>query len=92
MQLLRSLSGQLREGGNMVTINKCIDVDIDVEVNMEDFTDEEIIEEVQLRDLALIFHNDTVDQLYWAYTGKNQKLVDELIRELFYQELGKIVV
>lgn len=76
----------------MISINKSVEVDVDIEIDLDEFSDEDLVEEMQRRNLSLAFHNDVVVELYWAYATKNKLLVEEKLKELFYEELGKIVV
>lgn len=66
-------------------------VDVDVEVDLEEFDDEELLEEVASR--GLVSPENTkflVQQLYEDYTSGSTESFDRHLKELFYQALGRV--
>jgi len=79
------------------TVSKYVDVEIDVELS--DFDTEDLIEELEVRGINVPDEdvigqksptNLQIEELYIAYTLKQTDKVDELLRELFYDTLGRI--
>ena len=62
----------------------------EVEVELSDFEDEDLLEEVELRGLKTE-PSELLQQLHDAYILKQTDAVDRILRELFHEELGRIV-
>lgn len=67
----------------MVTISKYIEVDVDVEVDITDFTDEEIVDELHRRKISTLIYNPVLKELFWAYSAKDSMLVDKKLKNCF---------
>lgn len=65
---------------------------VDVDIYLEDFDDDELITELTARNYIVTepSDNNTVMQLYESYTKKDTAKVDELLKELFNDQLGRI--
>jgi hypothetical protein len=65
----------------------------DVEPNLSDFSDKEIIKEFVDRGLQSFtksrIHEDILE-LYEAYTFSQAERVDRILRQIFYEEIGRI--
>ena len=64
-------------------------VDVDLDIDLSNFTDEEIEDEYEERGLAKIDSNEVAEQLY--LTISMGKPTDDLIREFIYQSTGRII-
>lgn len=75
---------------------KTVSVDVDVDIDLEDFDDDDIIDIIESRGYTVIdanLHSDTVletiQEMYQRRrTGQDYQ---DLLNELFYKVLGKIV-
>lgn len=65
------------------------DVTIELDDAIDYIDDNDLLEEVKRR--KLIKPNPLMQTLHMAYTRDNQRLLDETIRELIWEELGIIV-
>lgn len=79
-----TLCGYLK-GHSMPYIEK----EVEVWVDLEDFDDDELLKEMQSRDIAFSGGNlRIIQQIYDAY--RLDKDYDDKLRELFYNALGRI--
>ncbi len=67
--------------------------EVEVDVELSDFDDEDIIEEYDRRDLEnrQRSDDDVISKLHYAYTQGQKDQVELLMRDLFYEKLGRIV-
>ena len=66
--------------------------EVEVDVELSEFEDEDLIEELERRGMNPPSSvSEIIGQMHDAYTLKQKQRVDELLRELFYQGLGRIV-
>lgn len=70
-------------------------VDVDVDVDLKDFSTEDLREELELRGEAIESHladieKADIENLYFLYRSKSD-LFDQTIREFFYKTIGRIV-
>lgn len=78
----------------MVTLWK--EVEVEVEVDLSDFDTEDLISELEDRNVSWTGPNSStageiIEKLHIAYTLKQTNQIDGLLRDLFYQALGRIV-
>jgi len=64
--------------------------EVEVDVELSDFEDDDLLEEVERRGLKMS-GSELLQQLHDAYILKQVDAVDRLLRELFHEELGRIV-
>ena len=80
----------------MRTITKYISTDVDIDIDLEDFSDEELLEEVENRGLDIPssqtqFQQDDILELYNAMIMKlPQETIDLLWRNFFWEKIGRI--
>lgn len=72
------------------TISKYVEVKVDVDVELSDFESNDLIKELRDRKIE-VPDSITVEKLYNAYVLKQHDRVDELLRELFYETIGRII-
>jgi hypothetical protein len=63
--------------------------EVEVDVELSDFEDDDLLEEVERRKLRV--SSDLIQQLHDAYILKQTDAVDRILRELFHDELGRLV-
>jgi len=69
--------------------------DVEVEIDLDRFDDDELIEELESRGYSVSSNDlmplasDTVNQLYNQFTT-DQTISPDTLRQLFYQQLGRI--
>ena len=64
-------------------------IDVDLEIDLSNYSDEEIEDEYVQRGLVKFASNEVAEQLYLAIAMG--KPTDDLIREFIYQSTGKII-
>jgi hypothetical protein len=65
-------------------------VEVDVEVNLEEFSDDEINAEYKLRFNDELEDKDTLETMYYAYRNNNPKAVDMMF-EYVCNKLGRVL-
>jgi hypothetical protein len=71
---------------------KTVYTEVEVDVNLEEFDTEELIEELELRDALPTGHHNSkelVEQIY--YHRQRGRDYESELQRLFYEVLGKIV-
>jgi len=63
--------------------------EVEVDVELSEFEDDDLLEEVERRKLKV--GSDLIQQLHDAYILKQTDAVDRILRELFHDELGRLV-
>lgn len=74
----------------MATKTRTVSADVDVEIDLEDFSDQEIEEEYKARCLSF----DEDEQIYAIYVAMRQNAeakAYELMRQFVLDKLGKVV-
>ncbi len=64
-------------------------VQTEIEIDLEDFTTEELIEEINCRNETTPIPNRCVRELYLAYTTDNKLEQQRLLDEIFWENLGQ---
>lgn len=77
----------------MPSVTKYVDVEVTVDVDLDDFDDDELIEECKNRGIwpnqVADTTSNSISELYEAYTaGKD---ITEQLRKVFDVELGRII-
>lgn len=64
-----------------------------VEINLDEFSDEELLEEVKARKLQTVQHFELISSFYDKYYSNKVTAEDvsEFLNKLFWEALGKIV-
>lgn len=71
----------------MATVYK--DVEVEVEVDLDDFSDRELLEELEVRGLHRVYADALLERIYYAKTSGQP--YDKLVDQLLYETIGRIV-
>ncbi len=63
--------------------------EVEMDVELSDFEDDDLLEEITSRGLNAASAGN-VQEIYDAYILKQPEVVDRLLRDLFYDTLGRI--
>lgn len=65
--------------------------EVEVEVDLEDFSDEELIEEIQNRKIEHLLELPGLREMWYYYSMHNTEKFEELFRELLWKTIGKTI-
>ena len=71
-------------------VSRSIYTEVEVEVDLSEFDDDELVQELEDRGVT-VSGSYIIQQLHDAYILKQPDAVDRILRELFHEELGRIV-
>lgn len=69
-------------------------IDVEVDIDLDDFSDEELLEEIKERKLeanARYADNQYIRDMWYSYTMKNTEQFEDLLREFFWNTIGKTI-
>lgn len=67
-----------------------IEVEVDIEDILPDISDEELIEEVESRNLNGI-NVDALNQIHYAAQRKDHKTISRILEDLIYEKMGRVI-
>lgn len=74
----------------MPTVTVYKDVEVEVDVDLEEFEDEELLDELASRGMAISSESTSIIEQIWQLRRTNQPY-DHLMDDLIYDTIGKII-
>lgn len=67
-----------------------IEVEVDIDDVLPDVSDEELIDEIERRNLNGI-NVDALNQIHYAAQRKDHKTISRILEDLIYEKMGRVI-